>query len=93
LYDEDYVQRLNFIRRGRELGFSIDDIRALLRLVDAGSLDCNTTKKITLRHLDDIRGKITSLKKLERALKRMADACRPGRQSTCPILDALSEAP
>ena len=92
LYDEDYVHRLTFVRRCRELGFSIDDVRALLRLVDAGGADCTSTKDITLRHLDDVRGKIASLKKLEKALKTMADACRPGRQATCPILDALSEA-
>jgi len=92
LYDEDYVHRLAFVRRCRELGFSIEDVRALLRLVDAGGSDCASTKDITLRHLDNVRGKIASLKKLEKALKTMADACRPGRQVTCPILDALSEA-
>ena len=82
--------RLSFIRRSRELGFPLDDIRALLQLVDGGSSDCRATKDITLRHLADVRGKIASLRKLERALKDMTDACLPGNQSSCPIIDALS---
>jgi MerR family mercuric resistance operon transcriptional regulator len=90
LYDEGHVRRLTFIRRGRELGFPLDDIRMLLQLVDAGRLDFSATKQMTLRHLADLRGKIASLRKLERALATMTSACQPGRQSTCPILDALS---
>ena len=89
-YDEADIVRLNFVRRSRELGFSIDDIRSLLRLIESSNSDCCATKEITLRQLADVRGKITSLKKLERALKSMTDACRPGNQSSCPIIDALS---
>jgi hypothetical protein len=44
---------------------------------------------MTVRHLTDVRSKIRSLKKLERALKEMTGACQPGSQRTCPILDAL----
>lgn len=89
LYDKEHVRRLTFIRRSRELGFPLDDIRTLFKLVNAGSLDCCATKEVTLSHLADVRGKITSLKKLERALATMTNACQPGQQSTCPILDAL----
>ena len=89
-FDEQHVQRLSFIRRGRELGFPIEDIRTLLQLVDSGSSECRATKDMTLLHLADVRGKIASLKKLERALKDMTDACAPGNQSSCPIIDALS---
>ena len=74
-YDENHVQRLIFIRRSRELGFSLDNIRLLLQLTDGSNSDCCTTKNITLRHLADVRGKIASLRKLERALKDMTDAC------------------
>jgi MerR family mercuric resistance operon transcriptional regulator len=89
VYDEHHAQRLTFIRRSRELGFSLDDIRALLDLSDSGKQDC-AAKELTLRHLDDVRGKITSLKRLERALKSMTEACKPGDQKSCPIFDALS---
>ena len=88
VYDEDHVQRLKFIRRSRELGFSLDDIRTLLALSD-GKRDC-AAKDLTLRHLADVRGKIASLKRLERALKGMTEACKPGDQNSCPIFEALS---
>jgi len=90
VYDQSHVRRLRFVRRSRELGFALDDIRTLLALADRGEEACATTKEMTLHHLGDVRGKIASLKKLERALREMTEACRPGRQSSCPILDALS---
>jgi MerR family mercuric resistance operon transcriptional regulator len=89
-YDEGHVQRLSFIRRSRELGFSLDDVRTLLQLAGTGNTSCCATKELTLRHLVDVRSKIASLKKLERALKNMTDACEPSRQLSCPIIDALS---
>ena len=88
IYDNDHAQRLTFIRRSRELGFSLEDIRTLLDLSD-GKGDC-AAKELTLRHLADVRGKIASLKRLERALKGMTEACKPGDQDSCPIFDALS---
>jgi MerR family mercuric resistance operon transcriptional regulator len=93
LYSEDHVQRLSFIRRSRELGFTLDDIRALAALVDQGGFDCGIARDIAIRHLSDVRGKIASLRRLERALKSMADACHPGDQSSCPIITALSSGP
>jgi MerR family mercuric resistance operon transcriptional regulator len=88
VYDRHHAQRLTFIRRSRELGFSLDDIRTLLDLSD-GRRDC-AARQLTLRHLDEVRGKIASLKRLERALKGMTEACKPGDQHSCPIFDALS---
>lgn len=88
-YHERDVRRLDFIRRGRELGFSLADVRMLLELADRGDVACTETKEMTLRHLADVRAKIRSLKNLERALKQMSDTCRPGVQLSCPVLDAL----
>jgi MerR family mercuric resistance operon transcriptional regulator len=88
-YDEGHAERLNFIRRGRELGFSLDDIRALLVLASRTNLACAEAKDITLRQLAEVRGKIASLKKLERALKQMSGACHPGTNRSCSIFDAL----
>jgi MerR family mercuric resistance operon transcriptional regulator len=90
LYDAAHLQRLSFIRRSRELGFSLDEIRMLLGLADNADMACADTREMTLRHLADVRGKIASLRKLERALKSMTDACQPGSQSSCPILDTLN---
>jgi MerR family mercuric resistance operon transcriptional regulator len=87
IYDQHHAQRLTFIRRSRELGFSLDDIRTS-DLSDS-KRDC-AAKELTLRHLDDVRGKIASLKRLERALKGMTEAYKPGDENSCPIFDALS---
>ena len=89
VYDKLHVQRLAFIRRSRELGFSLNDIRALLELASRTNLACAEAKDITLRQLAEVRGKIASLKKLERALGQMSGACRPGSRNSCPIFDAL----
>ncbi|MGH6737083.1 MAG: MerR family transcriptional regulator [Methyloceanibacter sp.] len=89
VYDHSHVQRLRFVRRGRELGFTLEDIRTLLALAERSKEACAETKEMTLRHLADVRGKIASLKKLDRALAEMTSACRPGRQRSCPILDTL----
>ena len=88
LYGHEDVQRLAFIRRSRELGFSLDEIRALLALADQGS--CAEVHKLTLRHIADVRDKIADLKKLERALVTLAKECRAGRRRRCPIIDVLS---
>lgn len=93
LYDSDGTRRLLFVRRSRELGFSIDEIRALLRLVDQGGLGCSEAKEITERHLDDIRGKVADLKRLERVLGKLARDCAENALPQCPLLETLSSAP
>ena len=54
-----------------------------------GKQDC-AAKELALRHLADVRGKISSLNRLKRALKGMTDDCKPGKQSACPIFETLS---
>jgi len=84
LYNETQAQRLSFIRRSRELGFSLNDIRTLLTLADNGDVACFDTRELTLRHLADVRGKIASLRKLASALKAMTDACHPAVSAHAP---------
>ena len=88
-YGEVHERRLNFIRRCRELGFSIEEIRVLLALVDGGDYTCGEVKSVTDRHLDDVRRKISDLKDLERTLKKIGAACAGGQVPDCPIIDAL----
>ncbi|HML93310.1 helix-turn-helix domain-containing protein [Methyloceanibacter sp.] len=87
-YNQDHAQRLILIRRGRELGFSLDNIRTLIALSEERRED--ETKLLALRHLADVQDKIINLKRLEQVLKNMTGACKPGRQSSCPIFGALS---
>ena len=91
LYDGAHVKRLTFIRRGRELGFTLDQIRTLLALVDGGDFTCDEVKAITLDHRADVRRKVADLRRIDRVLKAMADQCRRGRVPDCPIVDALFE--
>src|SRR5713101_6475418 len=89
LYGEDHVKRLGFIRRSRELGFTLDQIRTLLRLVDGRRYTCAHVKRITVEHLDEIHRKVEDLRKIERVLKHMATQCEGGAVPECPVIDAL----
>ena len=89
-YAEFHVQQLRLIRRSRELGFPTATIATLMRLSNDKTLDYQAIKDVTLSHLIEVRGKIDSLRKLERALEQMTGACQPEMQTACPILDALN---
>ena len=89
IYDEDHLKRLSFIRRSRELGFTIEEIRALLNLVDQNNYTCCDVKTITMQNLENIRQKIIDLKKLEKTLSGIAAQCAGDTTPECPIIDAL----
>ena len=80
---------LAFIRRGRELGFGLDDIRALLDLRAPGRASCADVRQIAARHLDDIRLKIADLRKLEKLLAKTIARCSGSMAPDCPVLDIL----
>ncbi len=90
VYGPNHLQRLIFIRRSRELGFSLDEIRDLLGLGRGHNLTCGEVKTMTEHHIADIRRKVKDLKKLERVLTELAAKCRGNAVPDCPILDALS---
>lgn len=89
LYGEDLVRRMGFIRRSRELGFTLDQIRTLLGLVDGRRYTCAQVKHITVEHLDEVRRKVADLRKIERVLTDMAAQCNGGTVPLCPVIDAL----
>lgn len=93
VYDEDHLKRLTFIRRGRELGFTLDQVRDLLGLVRGHGLTCAEVKAMTVGHVVDIRRKVKDLKRLARVLNELAARCHGKEVPDCPILDALSAAP
>jgi MerR family mercuric resistance operon transcriptional regulator len=90
VYDDRHVERLRFILRARELGFSLDDIRGLLSLVDRGTQTCAEVKERTERHLADVREKIADLKRIERVLADTAAQCSGDELPDCPVLEALT---
>lgn len=89
LYEQEHIKRLTFIRRSRELGFTLEEVRGLLQIVDGGHYTCAEVKTITLDHLSEIRAKLTDLRKLERALKELAAKCTGDETPQCPVIDAL----
>ncbi len=89
LYDPSASRRLGFIRRARELGFSIDEIRTLIA-VSLGKGRCADVHALTVKHLADVRAKIQDLRKLERTLAKTAERCARDASPECPIIDALS---
>ena len=74
IYSEDHAKRLLFIRRCRELGFSLNEIDGLLCLTDDDK-SCVQVRELTATHLNDVRDKIKDLKKMERALRDMVAQC------------------
>jgi DNA-binding transcriptional MerR regulator len=89
-YFEDGLRRLSFIRHSRELGFSIDDIRELLSLNQHPESPCDDACNIAMRHLDDVRGRIKKLKRLEIELKRIT-ACDADNIEHCAVIETLAD--
>ena len=88
-YAAGHVRRLTFIRRARELGFTIEDIRALLELAEPGRVSCGEVQKIAARHLHNVRSKLADLAKMEQLLAKTVAQCSGDRASACPVLEML----
>ncbi|VAW16400.1 Heavy metal resistance transcriptional regulator HmrR [hydrothermal vent metagenome] len=88
-YDHEQLKRLFFVKRCRDLGFSLDEIRALLEMVDRDDFTCNDVHAMTITHLAAVKTKLADLKRLERALVEMASQCSGGDVPDCPIIDTL----
>ncbi len=88
-YDTAHERRLRFVLRARELGFSLDEIRALLRLVDERDQPCAEARSVASTHLQDVRAKIADLKRMERVLKVVVAQCGDGTLPECPLIETL----
>lgn len=90
-YDSDDVARLSFIRRARQLGFTLDDVRELLRLAAASGADaCAEARAIAASQVAAIKAKIADLRSMERVLSEAVRRCDAGELSGCPIIDTLA---
>ena len=93
-YSNEHVRRLRFIRRCRDLGFTLDQIRDLLRLSSRKDEECAEVDRITARHLIEIEQKIADLKRLAEELRRLNNCCQgKGIIADCRIIEALSPPP
>jgi MerR family mercuric resistance operon transcriptional regulator len=91
VYGEMEGRSLAFIRRARELGFSLDEIRTLLTLAaEGGHQACVEVRDLAARHLADVRAKVADLKVMEGVLADAVDRCDQGEPTDCPLIDSLS---
>lgn len=89
-YERAHVARLRFIRRARDLGFTIEQIRVLLDLADQHEGDCRVVDAIARKHLLAIERKIADLVALRGELRSVLDRCAGGTIAECRIIEALS---
>lgn len=87
-YSDAEISELRFIKRCRDLGFSIPDVVALRDLADAPNNSCETVEGLGRKHLAEVRAKLKELRQLEKALAELVSNCANGK-SDCPMLDAL----
>lgn len=92
VYSEDDYQRLCFIRRCRDVGFSLAEIRGLLSLVDGDQVSCEQVKHLADAHLADVAKKIGDLKKMQSTLRELSSNCSGNDVPHCPIIEALQSA-
>lgn len=95
VYTRDDVERLTFIRRCRDFGFSIDQVRTLVSIVQDPNSSCMEARNLAADHLDAVRDRMRELRALERSLRvfvRTCDtSCAGGPGPDCVILDDLSK--
>ena len=91
-YGEAELNRLSFIRRARDLGFSIEQVRDLLALSDRRDQSCAEVDELAGAHLAEVERKIADLEALRRELSALLSQCRKGTISTCLIIEALGPA-
>ncbi|NEU12437.1 Cu(I)-responsive transcriptional regulator [Methylobacterium sp. BTF04] len=90
LYAPADLHALRFVRRGRDLGFSVEDIKALLALWQDRARASAKVKALALGHVDDLRRRIAALEDMARTLSDLAEHCCGDARPDCPILDDLA---
>lgn len=90
-YPEDYVLRIAFIKRAQELGFTLREVKDLLRLGSDKKATCSTVIKKADDKIDEVEKKIKDLQQIRKSLNQIKECCSDGDQplSECPILDCF----
>lgn len=92
MYDNDTVLRLSFIKRAKEIGFSLNDIKVLFGMADGKVRQCSEVRKFAETRLTKIRGQIADLKAMEMTLSNLVRQCAlSDKIDNCPILETLIE--
>lgn len=92
IYNHGAAERLRFIKRAKEIGFSLNDIKVLLDMADGRARRCASVKKFAETRLARIRSQISDLKAMERTLASLIVKCADSKSiSDCPILETLTK--
>src|SRR5712671_281179 len=91
-YSDDAVRIVRFIKRAQQLGFSLDEIEALVRLRGVRRGERHRVRAIAERKIEEIDRKIAHLQSMRGALDQLVRSCHRGGPAECPIVDALNEA-
>lgn len=92
-YRPEDVDRLRFVTRGRDLGFSLEEIRSLLRLAEQSDLSCQEVDALARQHLHDIQTKLEDLRRMATELERVVESCSGGERGQCTILGTFRQPP
>lgn len=87
-YGADAVARLGFIRRAQDVGFTLEEVRELLKLAETPN--CRGARTLAARKLELVEARLEDLQRVRFALKEMVDRCDAGRERRCPIIEGLA---
>jgi MerR family transcriptional regulator, copper efflux regulator len=90
LYGSQDIRMLQFVHRGRALGFSLDQVAGLLALWQDKGRASADVRRLARTHIDELDRKIAELESMKRTLTALADSCHGDQRSDCPILDDLA---
>lgn len=88
-YDASDIERLHFVRNGRRLGFSVDEIRSLIGLAENPDQDCAVASAIAAQHLEQVEAKLEQLAALREELAALSRSCSKVRIADCRIMKAI----
>ncbi|MBL4693719.1 MAG: helix-turn-helix domain-containing protein [Magnetovibrio sp.] len=91
VYGDGHLKRLSFIRKARTLGFSMDNIKSLLALMEADHLSCGEVAEKAELHLKDVRQRIQALQNMEQTLSLTLADCHRGSNPECAIIDFFTQ--
>lgn len=91
VYTSVDIERLRFIARGRDLGFSLEEIRSLLQLASNERMSCADVDRLARTHLTDIRARQEDLRRMADELERVIASCHGGQRADCVILSTLRQ--
>ena len=90
VYSDDDVHTLGFIRRARDLGFSVDEMTELLALWRDRSRASGDVKRIAQKHIEDLEARMAKLREMADTLRHLAENCHGDGRPHCPILQGLA---